>query len=303
MGRLFWKNSNDHVHLRTTVLLGRRTNCDIRIDSPKVSGHHAAMQWVDDAWEVRDLGSRNGTFVDGRRLAPGERASVETGTLISLGCEVADFELVDASAPGAIAVNQQTGVSCFAERGILALPHDQNPLTTIFMNSEGEWLVEGGGAPRLAVDREIIDIDGARYRLELPNIEAETQQSGAGVPTLESIALHFAVSPDEECVELTAFVAGQAKRLPQRRYHYLLVTLARAWLAEESVTNSMRGWVDRDELCRGLEMDVVKLGVEIYRARKQFAELGVQGAAGLIERRAGTCEIRIGIPRVQVVKS
>jgi hypothetical protein len=101
---------------------------------------------------------------------------------------------------------------------------------------------------------------------------------------------------------VTVLISGHAKRLPERRYHYLLVTLARAWIEEEGVTHSMRGWVDRDELCRGLDMDVMKLGVEIYRARKQLAALGVQGAAGLIERRLGTHEIRIGIPNVQVIQ-
>jgi hypothetical protein len=48
-------------------------------------------------------------------------------------------------------------------------------------------------------------------------------------------------------------------------------------------------------------MDVMKLNVEIYRLRKQFAEMGIQGAAGLIERRPGTYEVRIGVPDVEVV--
>lgn len=301
MGTLFWKNENKHIHLRAHALLGRSANCDIRIDSARVSSHHAGIQWGNEGWEVRDLGSRNGTFVDGRRLDAGQRMPVDRGAKISLARDAVEFELVDASSPGAVAINQKNGVACFAEGGILALPHEQNPLVTIFMNSEGEWLVEGSDAPRVVVDGEILDIDGTNYRVELPNINAETQQSGAGLPTLESITLHFAVTPDEEQVELTVVVAGHAKRLPKRRYHYLLVTLARVWIAEEGVANSMRGWVDRERLCRGLEMDVVKLGVEIYRARKQLADLGVQGAAGLIERRVGTCELRIGVPNLGVV--
>ena len=288
--------------MRPQVLLGRHAQCDIRVDAANVSGQHARLQWVEEGWEVRDLGSRNGTFVDGRRLERGGRMSVDRGAMISLTRHAAEFELVDSSAPGAVAVDLQSGASSFSEGGLLALPHDQNPLVTIYANSEGEWLVEGGDAPRIVVDGEILDIERAKYRLELPNLEAETQQSGMGVSTLESIALRLAVTPDEEQVEVTVIVAGHAKRLPERRYHYLLVTLARAWLEEEAVTHSMRGWVDRDELCRGLGMDVMKLGVEIYRARKQLAELGIHGAAGLIERRTGTCEIRIGVPNVQVIK-
>ncbi len=302
MGGLFWKNSNKHVSMRSHALLGRFPQCDIRIDSPKVSGHHARLHWVGDGWEIRDLGSRNGTYVDGRRLEPGGRLSIDTGALIMLGRHVAEFELVDASSPGAVAIDQQTHVAYFAERGLLALPGAQNPLVTIFMNSEGEWLVESNELSRVVVDGEILELNGTRYRLELPNLEAGTLQSGMGAPTLESIALSLAVTPDEEQVEVTVLIGGHAKRLPERRYHYLLVTLARAWIAEEGITPSMRGWVDREEICRGLEMDAMKLGVEIYRARKQFAELGIQGAAGLIERRTGTCEIRIGVPNVKVVR-
>lgn len=302
MGTLFWKNSNTHVSMRPHAVLGRHALCDVQVDSPKISGRHASLHWLNDGWEIRDLGSRNGTFVDGRRLDSGGRMAINVGATISLGRQVAEFELVDASPPGAVVVNQQTGVTLHSEGGILALPHDRNPLVTVFMNGEGEWLIERGDEQRIAEDREILDIDGATYRLELPNLDLETQQSGAGVPTLDSISMILAVTPDEEQVEVTVIISGHAKRLPERRYHYLLVTLARAWLAEENVVPSMRGWVHRDDLCRGLDMDAMKLGVEIYRARKQLAALGIQGAAGVIERRVGTCEIRIGIPKVKVVR-
>ena len=33
----------------------------------------------------------------------------------------------------------------------------------------------------------------------------------------------------------------------------------------------MRGWIDRDQLCQKLDMDIGKLNVEIYRARKQLS--------------------------------
>lgn len=302
MGMVFLKNTNQHIPLRAHVLLGRHAQCDIRLDAPKVSGQHARLQWVDEGWEIVDLGSRNGTFVNGRRLETGGRMSVERGAMISLGRNATELEFVDASAPGVVAVNLQTNAESFSEGGLLALPDDQHPLVTIYANSDGEWMVEAGGAPRTVVDGETIDIEGRRYRLELPKIEAETHQSGMGAPTLESIALCLAVTPDEEQVEVTVMVGGHAKRLPERRYHYLLVTLARAWLADEGAPHSVRGWVDRDKLCRGLDMDATKLGVEIYRARKQLAALGIQGAAGLIERRQGTCELRIGVPNVKVIQ-
>lgn len=301
MGMLFWKNSKKHIHLRSQSLLGRHAQCDIRIDAPKISGQHARLQWVEEGWEIRDLGSRNGTFVDGRRLEPGGRLAIDQGNIISLAGNAAEFEFVDATAPGAVAVDLQSGASWFSEGGLLALPRDQNPLATIFTNSAGEWFLEGSDAPRIVTHGETIDVEGSKYRIELPTPDTSTQESGIGIPTLDAVSLHFAVTPDEEQVEITVFIGRRAKRLPERRFHYLLVTLARAWIAEEGVPHSVRGWMDRDKLCQGLGLDLVKLGVEIYRARKQFATLGIQGAAGLIERRVGTCEIRIGVPNVQVL--
>lgn len=216
MGMLLWKNSNKHIYLRTQTLRGRHARCDIRIDAPKISGHHARLQWVDEGWEVHDLGSRNGTFVDGRRLEPGERITVDRGSLISLGRQAAEFEFVDSSAPGAVAVDVQSGALSFSEGGLLALPNDQNPVATIYSNNDGDWFIEGGESQRSIKDGEILAIQGSTYRIELPNLETETQQSGTNVATLESVALRLGVTPDEEQVEATVRVVSVewGKRCP-----------------------------------------------------------------------------------------
>jgi hypothetical protein len=57
--------------------IGRKADNDIRIDSLAVSGRHARIRPLGDAILVEDLGSRNGTWVDGQRiqqyrLKPGE---------------------------------------------------------------------------------------------------------------------------------------------------------------------------------------------------------------------------------------
>ena len=50
-----------------TLLLGRGQGSTL-VDDPLASRHHAAVQLDAHGWQVRDLGSRNGTFVDGARL-------------------------------------------------------------------------------------------------------------------------------------------------------------------------------------------------------------------------------------------
>lgn len=55
--------------LGRTLLLGRSEAAHIFVDDPNVSSLHAAIVTVDGGWQVRDLGSRNGTWVNGARVA------------------------------------------------------------------------------------------------------------------------------------------------------------------------------------------------------------------------------------------
>lgn len=66
----FWVSAGDRsVALpRGTHLLGRDESAVLRIDSPWVSRRHAAITVDVSGASIVDLGSRNGTFVNGRRL-------------------------------------------------------------------------------------------------------------------------------------------------------------------------------------------------------------------------------------------
>jgi DNA-binding winged helix-turn-helix (wHTH) protein len=49
-------------------LVGRSVECTVRLDSTDVSRRHARILVKNDAATLEDLGSTNGTFVDGKRL-------------------------------------------------------------------------------------------------------------------------------------------------------------------------------------------------------------------------------------------
>lgn len=62
--------------LKPKLVLGRHGSCDIALPDPKVSARHCELEFIGGHWQVRDLGSRNGTLVDGEKceskwLAPG----------------------------------------------------------------------------------------------------------------------------------------------------------------------------------------------------------------------------------------
>ena len=68
---------------RPVSAIGRGEHNDVRILDESVSTSHATLVRKGDTWFVLDLGSSNGTFVDGYRVA-GERA-VPPGATLRLG--------------------------------------------------------------------------------------------------------------------------------------------------------------------------------------------------------------------------
>jgi predicted component of type VI protein secretion system len=53
---------------RPVLLIGRHLECDVRINSPKVSRRHCCLAMAYDRVLIRDLGSRNGVRVNGRTV-------------------------------------------------------------------------------------------------------------------------------------------------------------------------------------------------------------------------------------------
>ena len=69
--------------LQTPVtLLGRGTDCDLRMVDPGVSRHHAELRVEDGQVVLVDLGSTNGTLVNGQ---PMRRVVLTDGTNVTLG--------------------------------------------------------------------------------------------------------------------------------------------------------------------------------------------------------------------------
>ncbi len=66
------------------IVLGRSRECDVRVDDGNVSRRHAELKRdPDTGWSVVDLGSTNGTEVNGRRIA--KRTPLGDGDRIAIG--------------------------------------------------------------------------------------------------------------------------------------------------------------------------------------------------------------------------
>ena len=66
---------------RVSVVVGRHPRCDSRVDSPRVSRWHCSLTEVDGALWVQDLGSSNGTWINGRRVVS---ALVRPGDVVAI---------------------------------------------------------------------------------------------------------------------------------------------------------------------------------------------------------------------------
>lgn len=54
--------------LKSRLLIGRRSDVDIQLKFNNVSGQHARLSLEQGYWFIRDMNSRNGVKVDGRRI-------------------------------------------------------------------------------------------------------------------------------------------------------------------------------------------------------------------------------------------
>jgi ABC-type multidrug transport system ATPase subunit/pSer/pThr/pTyr-binding forkhead associated (FHA) protein len=75
----------------TSMVIGRDPQSDYLLDVPTISWRHAKLEKTTRGIEIEDLGSRNGTFVDGTRVT--RRTLLKPGSEIALGSFT--FRLLD----------------------------------------------------------------------------------------------------------------------------------------------------------------------------------------------------------------
>jgi hypothetical protein len=75
-------DGNSYTIDKQTVVIGRSKDCDIRVADPNVSRRHAEVRQEGTSYWLQDLGSTNGTSVNGRRQ---QRAKLEHEDRITVG--------------------------------------------------------------------------------------------------------------------------------------------------------------------------------------------------------------------------
>ena len=297
--------------LEPNHIVGRGLTCNLRLAEMYVSAQHAVLRWAQRRWELRDLGSSNGTWLNGERLKAGERYAVPAGARLAFGNLDDPWEMVDAALPRAMAVPLDGGDPVVMEGEFLALPSPEDPEVTIYsarpgMGAElGCWLLEESNHSVVPIaNMQVFECGGRVWRFSFTEETDTVKIQDPPELALRHVHLVFTVSRDETRVHVQMHVGGRTIDLGARAYHFLLVTLARQRLADrlEGHGEAACGWIDHEDLAHDPRMSGPQLNIDVFRIRKQFESAGVIDAVGIIERRPMSRQLRIGVEKLTVVR-
>lgn len=294
----------DHrtVALSSLTVLGRSSTAVVRLADARVSGAHARLAWTGERWMLRDLGSRNGTFVNGARVAHEERALAE-GDRIALGSESLACTLLEATAPAPYARDERGGPWVRAEGEVLLLGSAPGPIVTVFRDSDGAWCCEDRVARTPVHDGARVTVGDARFVLSLPVALDPTVEAEGERAAVRHAQLLLRVSRDEERVEVVIRTRASHWVLPPRSHFYTLLLMARARQRDElarRLPEESRGWLTVDELCAQLATDENKINVDMHRIRRDFGRVGLSDGGAVIERRRGTGQLRLASAQIAI---
>lgn len=290
--------------LRAEHLIGRSPRYDLCINADYISSPHAAIRWNGEGWEIRDLGSTNGTRVAGVALGSGETRALRAGARICFGDESEAWNLVGDEPPEVMAISLETEAEVVPDGDILAIPSSDVPEVVLFRSAQGTWLREDAdGALNPVEDRDqFVTLEG-KWLFCCPHVVAKTSSLCERL-SLRNASLELQVSLDEEHVEATIVTPGGRRSLGARASHYLLLTLARHRISDQSAGTlpSACGWVYAEDLLDELRVSPEQLNLDVFKLRQQFGRLGFASPADVIERRPRTRQLRLGIGDLSIRK-
>lgn len=282
--------------------VGRALNCDLVLEAQYVSSTHATLRWTGSRWELRDLHSRNGTWLDGRQLQPGEASVLAPRSQLAFGSLEMIWTVDDLEPPLARAESVEGDV-VYERDGLLALPSREAPEVQIYQRQDEQWVADRGAYEEEIKDGAVVIAAGVKWTVYLPWIVTHTADATALPASPSTLGLRFIISGDEEHIEIEITsppsVAGQ--RMGHRAHNHLLLCLARARLAAPSSQSpGEEGWLYREEVMEQLGIDGNLVNMHLFRARQAFADCGVADAALIVERRRGSGQIRLGVSDITI---
>jgi pSer/pThr/pTyr-binding forkhead associated (FHA) protein len=92
-------NGQRHELTRSRTVIGRATDVDVEIDDPNASRRHVEILWDGTRAQANDLGSTNGTLLNGARL---RSAALQPDSVIQIGKTDIVFRVVPEAETSAV---------------------------------------------------------------------------------------------------------------------------------------------------------------------------------------------------------
>lgn len=149
--------------------IGRKSDCDISIKDPAVSGTHARLQKIGDSYLIADAGSTNGIFIKGRRI---KQQVLKNEDVVTIGEHRLKFLIMASPARAEPAKQRLDG-----PKGLLKVLTGPKAGNRILLE-EGMTTIGQPGIQVAAVSRRpqghfIIHVDGGKDRERVPLVNGE----------------------------------------------------------------------------------------------------------------------------------
>lgn len=296
------------VHLSDApVLIGRAPSNDLVVSDDQVSWHHAAVWLEDGQLCIRDMGSRNGTLVNGERIRGLGRFGPKD--IVTLGPST-KLRLTNSSPSAQLLallleeVDSGVRIPLRSDRFHIGSAADadfriEGPerAATLLVEPDGEVVLATDDSALSLHRGQEFEIAGRRLRVvEVPPTHAPTvEPDGDRYPYKLSVTLNGATGPEANLEDLRS---GNTHRVEAENRAILLFLLARK--AREDLDAGRHldeaGWTSDDEISVGVwgkggPADSNNLHVLVYRLRKELKRAGFD--PWFIEKRRRALRVRI----------
>ncbi|HMV67593.1 MAG TPA: FHA domain-containing protein [Myxococcota bacterium] len=273
-------------HLDSPTLVGRdRLSCHLPLTDARVSSVHARLQWGIGGWYAEDMGSRNGTWLNGARITPGTRQPLEVDNTLAFGHRDAPpWRLTAVGPPLPLVLHVETREQRIPQGDIITLPDGQR----VTITATGAIAPDGRELQR----GDFVVPDG-RWQLWYP--DAQPTVLNPMRYTLRDFTLVAGFAGDT--AGLTIIQDGVEEFLGYRKPWIALRVLIQARLDDPSDV----GWLPIEDLtkrCCIAEERTAEMWC--VRARHLLARYGVENASEAIESNH-TRDRRVTVPRARLI--
>jgi hypothetical protein len=292
------------------ITLGRAPSNDIVLQDDMVSWHHAMIWREGEALWVKDLGSRNGTFVGDEQVQGQVQVAAESvirlGPNVSLALRVLEVNTLTPKAFVLEALDSKMQHPLREDRFVIGSAPDADLRTEdgpeeaavlLLPTLDEVWLGVDGEDRELQPDEEFT-VGGRRFAVREAAMEraATVEPDSDRYPYSLRATLNGATGPE---AWLKNDRSGQEHHIAAENRAVLLYLLAKrvADDAASGIPASQRGWCTDVEVAKGIwgrsskDKDTNSLHVLVYRLRRELKRSGFDG--WFIEKRKRYIRARV----------